>query len=61
MTVRSNEVSRRVRRVRAIRRTTALEGARSTDATRADQLAYVKGDIDLGSLGERVRRRYNLT
>lgn len=60
VTERGEEVSRRVRRVRAIRRTTALEGVRSTDATRADQLAYVKGEIDLSRLGERVRQRYNL-
>ncbi|GAB37527.1 antitoxin VbhA family protein [Gordonia sputi] len=60
MTERRDEVSRRVRRVRAIRRTTALEGVRSTDATRADQVAYAKGEIDLTQLGQLVRQRYNL-
>ncbi|NLU84711.1 antitoxin VbhA family protein [Rhodococcus sp. HNM0569] len=53
-------VSRRVRHVRAIRRNTELEGVRSTDATRADQVAYARGEIDVSALGDRVRRRYNL-
>lgn len=53
-------VAQRVRRIRAIRRNTELEGARSTDATRADQLAYARGEIDVNALAERVRQRYNL-
>ncbi|MFW0787930.1 hypothetical protein AAFP35_25825 [Gordonia sp. CPCC 206044] len=56
----SEAVAGRVRKVRAIRRNTELEGIRSTDATRADQLAYARGDIDVNTLNERVRRRYNL-
>ena len=56
----SEAVAGRVRKVRAIRRNTELEGVRSTDATRADQVAYARGDIDVAALGERVRRRYNL-
>lgn len=42
------------------RRTSKLEGGRSTDATRADQDAYVRGEIDIEQLGERVRSRYGL-
>lgn len=42
------------------RRSSELEGARSTDATRADQDAYVRGEIDIDQLGERVRARYGL-
>lgn len=53
-------VTQRVRRIRAIRRSAELEGARSTDATRADQVAYARGEIDVNALAERVRRRYNL-
>ncbi|MFH5208081.1 hypothetical protein [Antrihabitans spumae] len=55
------EVSRRVRVIRAIRRNTELEGTSSTSATRADQVAYARGEIDVAKLGERVRHRYNLS
>ena len=33
---------------------------RSTDVSRADQDAYVRGEIDIVRLGERVRARYGL-
>lgn len=52
---------RRVRAIRSIRRSTELEGAASTGATRADQLAYARGTISAAELGERVRRRYNVS
>jgi len=58
-----NEVQKAQRRataVRAVRRSTELEGSRSTDATRADQVAYVRGTITSGELRERVRRRHNV-
>lgn len=42
------------------RRTSELEGSRSTEATRADQDAYVRGEIDVDQLGQRVRARYGL-
>ncbi|SIB55940.1 Uncharacterised protein [Mycobacteroides abscessus subsp. bolletii] len=51
---------RRARIVKAIRRSTELEGSRSTDATRADQDAYVRGTITATELVERVRRRYDV-
>ncbi|MEU6559897.1 hypothetical protein [Nocardia nova] len=54
------KVQRRVKTVRAIRRSTELEGSRSTNATRADQDAYARGTITAAELGERVRRRYNV-
>jgi hypothetical protein len=50
----------RTRVVTDARRSSELEGARSTDATRADQDAYVRGEIDIDQLGERVRARYGL-
>ncbi|GAB5901803.1 antitoxin VbhA family protein [Mycolicibacterium mageritense] len=56
----TQKVRRRVNTVRAIRRSTELEGSRSTDATRADQVAFARGSITAAELGERVRRRYNL-
>jgi hypothetical protein len=51
---------RRVKAVRAIRRSTELEGSRSTNATRADQVAYARGAITAAELRDRVRRRYNV-
>lgn len=54
------KAQRRVKAVRAIRRSTELEGSRSTDATRADQVAYAHGTITAAELGDRVRRRYNV-
>lgn len=56
-----DERARRARVIRAARTTSELEGARSTEVTRADQDAYVRGEIDLAQLGARVRARYNLT
>lgn len=41
-------------------RSSDLEGSRSTEVTRADQNAYVRGEIELEELGERVRARYGL-
>lgn len=43
------------------RRSSELEGSRSTPATRADQDAYVRGEIDVDQLGQRVRARYGLS
>jgi hypothetical protein len=54
------KVKRRVKAVRAIRRSTELEGSSSTAATRADQVAYARGHITAVELGDRVRRRYNV-
>ena len=51
---------RRVKVVRSIRRSTELEGSRSTNVTRADQDAYARGTITAAELGDRVRRRYNI-
>ena len=54
------KAQRRVKVVRAIRRSTELEGSRSTIATRADQDAYARGTITTAELGDRVRRRYKV-
>ncbi len=53
-------VERRVRMVRRIRRSSELEGARSTAATREDQDAYARGAITVTELGARVRQRYGV-
>jgi antitoxin VbhA-like protein len=58
-----NEVQkaqRRVKAVRAARCNTELEGSRSTNATRADQVAYVRGTITSAELRDQIRRRYNV-
>jgi hypothetical protein len=54
------KAERRVKAIRAIRRSSELEGSRSTDATRADQVRYARGSITAAQLGDRVRRRYNV-
>lgn len=56
----AERTQRRVRAIRSIRRSSELEGASSTGATRADQLAYARGTISASELGDRVRRRYNV-
>lgn len=56
----TQKAQRRIKAVRAIRRSSELEGSRSTDATRADQVAYARGSITAAELAERVRRRYNV-
>ncbi|QDQ97546.1 hypothetical protein [Tomitella fengzijianii] len=50
----------RARAINAARTTSELEGGRSTEVTRADQDAYVRGEIDIDQLGDRVRARYNI-
>ena len=54
------KAKRRVKAIRAIRRSSELEGSRSTDANRADQLRYARGSITAAQLVDRVRRRYNV-
>ena len=39
------DAKRRIKAIRATRHSTELEGSRSTNATRADQLAYARGNI----------------
>ncbi|AFC53136.1 MULTISPECIES: antitoxin VbhA family protein [Mycobacterium avium complex (MAC)] len=51
---------RRIKAIRAIRHSTELEGSLSTNATRADQLAYARGNITAAELCDRVRRRHNV-
>ena len=52
---------RRLRAVTDARRSSELEGSRSTEATRRDQDAYVRGEIDIDQLGQRVRERYGIS
>lgn len=56
----SSDLQRRRRAIEDARKSSELEGSRSTDVTRADQDAYVRGDIDIEQLGQRVRERYGL-
>ncbi|MBA0045109.1 hypothetical protein [Mycobacteroides sp. LB1] len=56
---RGAHTQRRLKALSVIRRGTELEGSRSTDAIRAGQNAYLRGDIGAGELLERIRRRYN--
>lgn len=58
MTPSAEQKRRKDRVVLAARRGTELEGLRSTDATRADQDAYVRGAITAAELLVRVQRRY---
>lgn len=57
----SSDLQRRRRAIDDARKSSELEGSRSTDATRADQDAYVRGEIDIEQLGRRVRERYGLS
>jgi len=61
MSVETAEIERRKRAVEDARRSSELEGSRSTEATRSDQDAYVRGEIDIEQLGKRVRSRYGLS
>lgn len=56
----TSDIERRERAVRDARRSSELEGSHSSEATRADQDAYVRGEIDVDQLGQRVRARYGL-
>lgn len=56
----TSDDARRKRAIADARRSSELEGSQSTAATRADQDAYVRGEIDIDQLGERVRARYGL-
>lgn len=61
MSVETTEIERRERAIQDARRSSELEGSRSTEATRSDQDAYVRGEIDIEQLGKRVRSRYGLS
>jgi hypothetical protein len=54
------ESAERGRAIADARRSSELEGSCSTEMTRADQDAYVRGEIDIDQLGKRVRARYGL-
>lgn len=52
--------ARRREEVDDARHSAALEGQQVTEATAADQNAYVDGQINLDELGRRVRARYGV-
>lgn len=56
----TSDAAGRKRAIDDARRSSELEGSCSTEATRVDQDAYVRGEIDIEKLGERVRARYGL-
>ncbi|WP_091187182.1 antitoxin VbhA family protein [Paramicrobacterium humi] len=55
-----SDLARRRDAIRDARRSSELEGSRSTAATRHDQDAYVRGEINIEELGQRVRERYGI-
>ncbi|AWR20769.1 antitoxin VbhA family protein [Aurantimicrobium photophilum] len=57
---RDDELFLRERAISDARISSELEGSQSTVATRGDQDAYVRGEISLTQLSERVRSRYGL-
>ena len=56
VTIDEAERERRRRAVDAARASTALEGRTASDEAHADQEAYVRGDIGVDELQERVGR-----
>lgn len=54
------DLSHRERAISDARISSELEGSQSTPATRVDQDAYVRGEINLSQLNDRVRGRYGL-
>ncbi len=56
-TITAGEQARRVEAVRQIRHSTEMEGGRSSDEARADQDAYVRGEIGIDELGARIKAR----
>lgn len=59
--VQSGDLADRRRSIDDARRSSELEGSQSTEATRTDQDAYIRGEIDIAGLGQRVRERYGLS
>ena len=53
----AQERARRRRAVDAARHSSEMEGARSDEPTRADQEAYVRGELTIAEALERIRRR----
>lgn len=51
----TDSAERRRRAIEDARVSSELEGSRNTDATRADKDAFVRGEIDVNQLGQRVR------
>lgn len=57
-TITAAEQARRAEAVRQIRHSTEMEGGRSSDAARADQDAYVRGEISIDELIARAQARH---
>ena len=58
MTIAAVEQARRAEAVRQIRHSTEMEGGRSSDAARADQDAYVRGEISIDELIARAQAQH---
>lgn len=54
-TITKEEQQRRAEAAREIRHSTELEGGRSSDEARADQDAYVRGEISIDELIARAK------
>ncbi|WP_446719776.1 antitoxin VbhA family protein [Isoptericola sp. F-RaC21] len=61
MTINDDERTRRTADVARVRHSTELEGGRSSDAARALQDAYARGEIDGDELVRRTRALHGLT
>ena len=57
-TITAAEQARRAEAVRQIRHSTEMEGGRSSDEARADQDAYVRGELTVEELGVRLKARH---
>ena len=57
-TITKAEQDRRAEEARQIRHSTAMEGGKSSAADRADQDAYVRGEITIDELVERAKAQY---
>ena len=57
-TITKAEQAERAETIRQIRHSTAMEGGQSSDEARADQDAYVRGEIAVEELVKRAKARY---
>lgn len=57
-TITAAERARRAEAVRQIRHSSEMEGGRSSDEARADQDAYVRGEISIDELIARAKAQY---
>ncbi len=59
-TITKAEQAERAEAIRQIRHSTEMEGGQSSDAARADQDAYVRGELAVEELVKRAKARYGI-